>query len=243
MGGNIVQLFYFSYISCLWLYLRDSHSALSLPEVLPSTLADTAYAFGVAGVTGITAWGTGLFGASTTSGITWVATIGREGGWEAELRFEVPLLHLCFWSSQELPSWMMVSWSHGCFQGQSRGPHWCIARRLGSSVSPLLLLPGSLRLQAEPPRLVSWGHRDCLRSFFSSASSVCSSLLTFRCTDVEISDILVSWAEGLLLSYGCFTGYRLKGRDEGMLTWCWHHSFLNLLASSKAFMVSSFHLL
>ena len=218
MGGNIVQLFYFSYISCLWLCLRDSRSALSLPEVLPSTLVDTAYAFGVAGVAGITAWGTGLFGASTTSGITWVATIGREGGWEEELRFEVPLLHLCFWSPQELPLWMTVSWSHGCFQGQSRRPHCCIARRLGSSVSPLLLPPGSLRLQAELPQLVSWDHRDCLHGFFSSASSMCSSLLTLRCTDVEISDTLVSWAEGLLLSYGCFTGCRLKGRDEGSVS-------------------------
>lgn len=72
MGGNIVQVFYFSYIRkiWLWLYLRYPHSALSLPEVLPGTLVDTAYVFGVAAVTGITAWGTGLVGASTASGIT-----------------------------------------------------------------------------------------------------------------------------------------------------------------------------
>lgn len=51
MGGNIVQVFYFSYIRkiWLWLYLRYPHSALSLPEVLPGTLVDTAYVFGVAG--------------------------------------------------------------------------------------------------------------------------------------------------------------------------------------------------
>lgn len=49
MGVNIVQVFCFSYISCPWLYLRYSHSALSLPEVLPGTLVDTAYVFGVAG--------------------------------------------------------------------------------------------------------------------------------------------------------------------------------------------------
>lgn len=70
MGVNIVQVFCFSYISCPWLYLRYPHSALSLPEVLPGTLVDAAYVFGVAAVTGITAWGTGLVGASTASGIT-----------------------------------------------------------------------------------------------------------------------------------------------------------------------------
>lgn len=126
-------------------------------------------------------------------------------------------MHLCFWHSQELPLRMPVSWSLGCFQGQSCRPLCCIARRLESCVPPLLL-PGSLQLQAQPSELVSWGRRVCLRSFFSSASSLCSSLLTVRRTDVDISDILVCWAEGLLLSYGCFTGWRLKGRDKGSVS-------------------------
>lgn len=37
-----------------------------------------------------------------------------------------------------------------------------------------------------------------------------------RC--VELSRILVCWAEELLMTYGCFTGCRLKGRDKGSMS-------------------------
>nr|XP_058929609.1 receptor activity-modifying protein 3 isoform X1 [Kogia breviceps] len=47
----------------------------------------------------------------------------------------------------------------------------------------------------------------------TTTSPLCSPI--FRCTDVWTFTVLLYWAEEPLLSCGCFTGYRSKGKDKG----------------------------
>ena len=59
--------------------------------------------------------------------------------------------------------------------------------------------------------------QDCRHFFYCSPSStyICSSPPTFGSRLVDLSRVLMCWADGPLLSYGCFTSYRMKRRDKG----------------------------
>ena len=90
-----------------------------------------------------------------------------------------------------------------------------VARCLESCVLPPLLLLGSLGLWALLPQPGSWDCRHCLCSFSGSVFSMCSSLPTFRCTDVWISGILRCWAEVPLLRADVLVVADWRGETKG----------------------------
>lgn len=60
--------------------------------------------------------------------------------------------------------------------------------------------------------------------------------IPFGCRRVEFCSALLCWAEVRFLSCGCFTGYRLKGRDKGGL----YHSTIFLKSETVFFSFNMF---
>ena len=75
-----------------------------------------------------------------------------------------------------------------------------------------------LGLWAQPPEPGGRDHRRCLHCSSGSTSSVFQSTQLQMYRYVELFSILLCWAEEHLLSNGCFTGCRLKGRDKGTVS-------------------------
>lgn len=209
MGGNIVQFLFF---------LRKKNMALAIFEISPLCTVparDVAwypcwyclcslgllvpYWSWAAAVTGITAWGTGLVDASTASGITWVATIGREGR-DEELKVldppAAPVL-LAFTGAaiedaSELESWVL--------SGTELQAPLLHSPDTGVACATSVAATRLSALQAQPSELVSWGRRVCLRI---------SSVLPPLCVSVY-------WLLDLL-----WCGHLWHPRVLGRGTFCW----------------------
>ena len=76
MGGGVALIFYLSYLSCLWPYLRIGtfYSPLLLPEALPRTFIVIACSPRVTAVVGITTCDTRMEGTSAITGIMFMGT-------------------------------------------------------------------------------------------------------------------------------------------------------------------------
>lgn len=95
----------------------------------------------------------------------------------------------------------------------------------------LLLLPYLLGLWAQSGQPRNWGYRRHPCSSFPLLP-LCISIhppsdaLTSQ--DVDLSGILVCWADEPFLGCRCPTSCRLKDRDKGInltLSWCWCHLY------------------
>ena len=136
VGGAIVLVFGFSFLSCLWLSLRICVFHLPLPLLgvslggssSPPALLGGSQSLAVTAVTeatGFAARGTGMADASATWGITWVGSSTTRGGGRESgegVRYARHRISCCL-----LP--------HGC-------RHHC-SWDVGVLYLPLLLLPGS----------------------------------------------------------------------------------------------------
>ena len=169
--------------------------------------------------------GTGMVGASTMSGVSWMAgstaTVER-GGWSWGCKYVfcdqgclVFGHHHCGWwgkSHRHLHSW------RDRVVGPTATAIWfpVVRRPVTCALSPLILL-GSLGLWAQPLwQRVSQTPSPLflcvpLHYMFQSTHSY-----MFSC--VQFSGVLLFGAEVLLLSYGCFTGCRLKRIDKGSIS-------------------------
>lgn len=170
-----------------------------------------------------------MVGGSAVSRFTWVVdtvTVAGRGGNLGQARIMVP-------STTSGVVMFMGDWSHGCHCGgknQIVGPD-ATAAQLPVDVAaaaaqspelcapPLLLLSGSLGLQAQPPSrrtriavLPPLFPQFCLFYEFISTH-----LQMYK--RVDLSSILMCWAAEPLLNYACFTSYRQKGRGKGTVSY------------------------
>ena len=102
------------------------------------------------------------------------------------------------------------------------------ARRPDLYALPLLLLLGFLGLWSQLWRQEGQDCKHHLCCFLSSTSPMCSTPPLLDVQMWELFSILVCWEEQPLMSYRCFTGCRLKGRDKGSIS-CLHDADITLL--------------
>lgn len=204
--------FLVSYLSSLWLHLTVGtlHPLLPLPVVLPVPFLWLLMPLGslVPGcclrpVSLLSShwdgrcphhnrgWGR-TEGARSASGMlyVWVPLLQAEG---PELRVLLQLEELGSQAPPSLTPGSFRPWT--LLQLGSRNPVYCFPSYYW------ILRPGGGGKSQPPPQLLP-----------QLASSLCSGLFTFRCTDVRISPVY--WAEETLLRHECFTSCRLKGRDR-----------------------------
>ena len=179
-------------------------------------------AAGVAVVAGVAVRGTGMTGASTTFAVAWgrgttsTAGVGVGVSGTSTTSGVVGVVH----GGRGTQSCKCHrGWRDGVVGPIATASHFPVAtgttaaRRLESCALLLLLLPSSLGLwlSCHGRGLGSWALLPLIPQFRLLCVFQSTHLQMYRC--VDLSRVLVCWAEEPLLSYGCFTSRRLKGRD------------------------------